>query len=534
MGRESLRAFQGSRQEQAAGAGSGNQSYKEKASRKGRKKADRMGKGYMGHCKKRGLAVVMFFNVLVWGCVSGMGCGDSGGGLESGGQGSGGWNHGSVQTAALQETEAELETKVKGENREESGARTWMETNWRNAVETGTGHSMEALEKVETVILDEEVCAYPLTEGKAPDITDKQTQKAESGKVPDFTGKQAQKAESGNAPDFTGKQTQKAESGNVLYIAAEQIQTQGSIDKQTQEPGGLEEQKRQAEWEALKAAFTDMETVEVYATTNVKVRMAPSTEAEVYTVVKRGAVLRKNGESGGWSRVLLEDGTYYIKSDYIKEKKKPTEGSHKIAIDAGHQSKANTGKEAIGPGASETKMKVTGGTRGTTTGLYEYELTLMVSQKLRTELENRGYEVYMVREGHEVDISNSERAQMAYDSGAEIFVRIHANGSENSSANGAMTICQTPQNPYVADLYADSQRLSTLVLDSLAASTGCKRERVWETDTMSGINWSQLPVTIVEMGYMTNPEEDRKMAQDDYQQLIAIGIADGIDAYFTQ
>ncbi len=504
----------------------------------------------MGHCKKRGLAVVMFFNVLVWGCVAGMGCGDSGGGLESGGQGSGGWNHGSVQTAALQETEAELETKVKGENREESGARTWMETNWRNAVETGTGHSMEALEKVETVILDEEVCAYPLTEGKAPDITDKQAQEAESGKVPDFTGKQAQKAESGNAPDFTGKQTQKAESGNVpdftgkqtqkaesgnvLYIAAEQIQTQGSIDKQTQEPGGLEEQKRQEEWEALKAAFTDMETVEVYATANVKVRMAPSTEAEVYTVVKRGAVLRKNGESGGWSRVLLEDGTYYIKSDYIKEKKKPTEGSRKIAIDAGHQSKANTGKEAIGPGASETKMKVTGGTRGTTTGLYEYELTLMVSQKLRTELENRGYEVYMVREGHEVDISNSERAQMAYDSGAEIFVRIHANGSENSSANGAMTICQTPQNPYVADLYADSQRLSTLVLDSLTASTGCKRERVWETDTMSGINWSQLPVTIVEMGYMTNPEEDRKMAQDDYQQLIAIGIADGIDAYFTQ
>ena len=178
----------------------------------------------MGHCKKRGLAVVMFFNVLVWGCIAGMGCGDSGGGLESGGQGSGGWNHGSVQTAALQETEAELESKVKGENREESGARTWMETSWRNVVETGTGHSMEALEKVETVILDEEVCAYPLTEGKAPDITDKQTQEAESGKV----------------PDFTGKQTQKAESGNVLDIAAEQIQTQGSIDKQTQEPGGLE------------------------------------------------------------------------------------------------------------------------------------------------------------------------------------------------------------------------------------------------------------------------------------------------------
>ena len=95
-----------------------------------------------------------------------------------------------------------------------------------------------------------------------------------------------------------------------------------------------------------------------------------------------------------------------------------------------------------------------------------------------------------------------------------------------------MTICPTPKNPYVAGLYADSQRLSALVLDSLTASTGCKKERVWETDTMSGINWSKIPVTIVEMGYMTNPEEDRKMADEDYRQLMASGIADGIDAYF--
>lgn len=267
-----------------------------------------------------------------------------------------------------------------------------------------------------------------------------------------------------------------------------------------------------------------------YTTDRLRVRTEPSTEAEVYTVLNRRTEVGVISDDGEWSSILMDGNVYYVASRYLKEKSDSANG-YLVVIDAGHQKRGNSEKEPVGPGASEMKAKVTGGTTGCVSGWAEYELNLAVALKLEEELLGRGYEVIMVRTTHDVDMSNSERAQVANDAGADVFIRIHANGSENASVNGAMTICQTSSNPYNSAYYQDSKDLATFVLEELVNATGCKKQYVWETDTMSGINWCQVPVTIVEMGYMTNPEEDARMATEEYQEMLAVGMANGIDRF---
>lgn len=213
-------------------------------------------------------------------------------------------------------------------------------------------------------------------------------------------------------------------------------------------------------------------------------------------------------------------------------KKENLEESQTIVIDPGHSAIVAEGTEPLGPGSTEYKSADTSGTSGVGSKVPEYELTLNISRQLKQELMKRGYNVLMTRNTNDVPLSCVQRAEIANNADADAYVRIHANGSEDQSANGAMAICTTPQNPYVSEMYSVNRLLSDCILNKLCETAGCKRERVWETDTMSGNNWSKVPTTIIEIGYMSNPQEDLKMQSPEYQSLIVQGIVEGIDMYF--
>ncbi len=291
----------------------------------------------------------------------------------------------------------------------------------------------------------------------------------------------------------------------------------------------------------------------------VNVRTTPSTDGDVYQEVANDVELDRVGYNDEWSKVSIDGGEYYIfsellevvggdKSDTSTEAasteassdatteetvKSNVGGGRMIVIDAGHQQTANEEKEPIGPAATETKVKATPGNTGVSTGIAEYDLTLQIAQKLETELTARGYNVKMIRTSNDVDISNATRAEYANNLNAEAVIKIHANGSTDNTATGVMTVCQTSSNPYNAGIYDKCKDLATDVLSGLLASTGAKSDGIWETDSMSGINWSTVPVTIVEVGYITTASEEALLVTDDYQNKIVKGIADGLDTYVT-
>ena len=208
-----------------------------------------------------------------------------------------------------------------------------------------------------------------------------------------------------------------------------------------------------------------------------------------------------------------------------------------VAIDPGHQSEHidMSAEEPIGPGASETKAKATGGTAGNFSGIPEYALNLDVSLALEETLKKRGYRVVLTRRDNETAISNVQRAQIATEAGADIFIRVHCNGVDSSSVTGVLCYGPSNENPYLSEeIIKESQRLCEILRDEQVASTGQKALANLYQDDMTGINWATMPVSIVEVGFMSNPDEDVFISGEEGENLIATGLANGVDRYFAE
>ncbi|PEB83087.1 N-acetylmuramoyl-L-alanine amidase [Bacillus cereus] len=207
------------------------------------------------------------------------------------------------------------------------------------------------------------------------------------------------------------------------------------------------------------------------------------------------------------------------------------QGKFLVVIDPGHQQKANLSLEPIGPGAATQKYKVTDGTTGVVTKKRESVLVLEMAFLLKEKLEAKGIQVLMTRTAHEVDISNKERATFANDHKANLFLRLHADGSENQNQSGFAVLTPAEGSPYTKEIYAESLQISQTIINKMRKNHQVKVNGIKFRDDLSGFNWSKVPGVLLELGFMSNPEEDKKLSDPQYVNSLLQSVTDSVDEY---
>ena len=199
-----------------------------------------------------------------------------------------------------------------------------------------------------------------------------------------------------------------------------------------------------------------------------------------------------------------------------------------VVIDPGHDLRANLQTEPIGPGSATLKIKDGGGTTGVVTGLREADLNLRVALRLRPLLEHAGVRVVMTRTRTAgTSIGNIARARIANEAHAALFLRIHADGSLDRSSRGTHTLYPAFHRGWTDDVYARSKHAAGIVQEELVGTLGFPDRGLQERSDYTGFNWADVPTILVEMGFMTNPTEDRLLATPRYEQRAAVGLCRG-------
>ena len=220
------------------------------------------------------------------------------------------------------------------------------------------------------------------------------------------------------------------------------------------------------------------------------------------------------------------------KDNKNNESKNEVEKDILICIDPGHQEKGDSNTEPIAPGSYAKKARVSSGATGVATKKPEYVLNLEASTVLKHILEDKGYKVIMTRESHDVNISNSERAIFANNNKADMVVRVHADSLNDPGKIGASLLIPSKESKYTTAIYEDSQKCANLINNNMKEA-GININGIFERGDLTGFNWSQVPVVLVEMGFLSNYTEDQMMSNPEYQKKLMQSIANGLDEYFS-
>jgi N-acetylmuramoyl-L-alanine amidase len=203
-----------------------------------------------------------------------------------------------------------------------------------------------------------------------------------------------------------------------------------------------------------------------------------------------------------------------------------------IVIDPGHDARANPATEPIGPGSSKRKIKDGGGTRGVVTRTPESVVNLQIGLKLRRLLEADGYCVTMTRTRQGgVSMGNVARARIANRAHAALFVRIHADGSTTRAKHGTSVLYPALHRRWSDDILPASRVAAVKIQRELLRALGSHDLGIVARSDITGFNWSDVPVVLPELGFLTNAREDRLLSSEAYQARAARGLERGIRAF---
>jgi N-acetylmuramoyl-L-alanine amidase len=198
-----------------------------------------------------------------------------------------------------------------------------------------------------------------------------------------------------------------------------------------------------------------------------------------------------------------------------------------ICLDPGHGTIPAVGRqtEPIGPGSSVRKIKDGGGAPG------EAPVALAIALRTRALLQRDGYRVALSRTGPTYAGGNIARARFCNIRHAALMIRIHADGSTDSSQHGVKTLVPALHRGWTDDIYARSLRAGRAVQSAVVRSTRAQNIGILFRSDLTGFNWADVPAILVETGFMTNPSEGRLLRSPAYQLKVARGLAAGAQSF---